>query len=293
MKRTVRSAAALVLAALLVATAACSSEPEVAAGPAVVPPPSTLVEEGELTYGVAATFPPFEYKDGTDLTGFDVDMAESLAGYMGLTPAPLDVDFDGLIPALGGQRIDVINSAMYINEERSTQVDFVPYLVVGEALLVPKGNPAGITTIPDDLSGKTIAVTRGAIGETYMNEFNTELEAKGLAPMTVMTLPTNQDALLAVTSGRADGFDTSTPGAAYTLTERPDSFDIAGTFALGTQIGIAVRKGDTETKAAIEASLRKLVDDGTYAELIERYNLPPESSLFAGAGAAPDPGTED
>ncbi|MVA77701.1 transporter substrate-binding domain-containing protein [Auraticoccus sp. F435] len=290
MKRTARRPGALLLAAaVLVAASACSSEPEAPTGPVTVTPPATLVEAGELTYGVAATFPPFEYKDGTELTGFDVDMAESLAGYMGLRPSPLDIDFDGLIPALGGGRVDIINSAMYINEERAEQVDFVPYLVVGEALLVPKGNPLGIATIPDDLSGRTIAVTRGAIGETYMEQFNTELEAKGLEPMTIMALPTNQDALLAVTSGRADGFDTSTPGAAYTLTERGDDFDIAGTFELGTQIGIAVRKGDTETRAAVEAGLQELVADGTYRELIARYNLPPESALL-GEPAATESG---
>ncbi|SDE68643.1 ABC transporter substrate-binding protein [Auraticoccus monumenti] len=291
MKRTVRRPGALLMAAaVLVAAGACSTEPEAPTTPVTVTPPSTLIEPGELTYGVAASFPPFEYKDGADLAGFDIDMAESLAGYMGLQTSPLDIDFDGLIPALGGGRVDIINSAMYINEERAEQVDFIPYLVVGEAMLVAKGNPMGIADIPDDLSGRTIAVTRGAIGETYMEDFNTELEAKGLEPMTIMALPTNQDALLAVTSGRADGFDTSTPGAAFTLTERGEAFDIAGTFALGTEIGVAVRKGDTETRAAIEAGLEQLVADGTYEELIARYNLPPESALFTPEPAATESG---
>ncbi len=48
------------------------------------------------------------------------------------------MDFDGLIPALNGKRIDVINSAMYIKPEREEQVDFVPYMLVGEAVMVPK-----------------------------------------------------------------------------------------------------------------------------------------------------------
>jgi polar amino acid transport system substrate-binding protein len=242
--------------------------------------PATLVEAGKLSYGVAATFPPFEYKDGTTLTGFDVEMGQALAESMGLEVAPLDIDFDGLIPALNGKRIDIINSAMYINEERAEQVEFIPYMVVGEALLVPKGNPKGIKTLPDDLSGKTIAVTRGAIGETYMLEFNEELKAKGLDEMEIMALPTNQDALLAVESGRADGFDTSTPGSAYTQTEKPDVFELAGTFKLGTQIGIAVRKDDADTKAALEAALKAFVESGKYDELIAKYNLPAESSIF-------------
>lgn len=279
--------AAVLSAVAIAALTACTSTPTPTAtqtpseSATTLSAPPKLVEEGKLTYGVAATFPPFEYKDGTTLTGFDVDMGEALASSMGLQPSALDIDFDGLIPALNGGRVDLINSAMYMTPERAEQVDFIPYMVVGEALMVPAGNPLGITTLPDDLSGKTIAVTRGAIGETYMVAFNEQLAAKGLEPMEIMALPTNQDALLAVTSGRADGFDTSTPGAAYTLTQQPDTFEIAGTFELGTEVGMAVRKGDADTKAALEAALTAFVESGAYADLLAKYNLPPESNFFA------------
>lgn len=260
---------------------ACASEEAGPSADAEIQAPGTLVSASALTYGVAATFPPFEYKDGTELTGFDVEMAEALAESMGLSTAPMDMDFDGLIPALNGGRIDIINSAMYINDERAEQVDFIPYVLVGEALLTPAGNPEGIAELPEDLSGLTVAVTRGAIGETYMTGFNEELEAAGLEPMEILALPTNQDALLAVETGRADAFDTSTPGAAYTLSQRPDEFEVAGTFEVGTEVGIAVRKGDAETKEAIEAALNAFVESGGYDDLLAAYNLPAESNYFA------------
>jgi polar amino acid transport system substrate-binding protein len=261
--------------------AGCSANSATEATPdAAVTAPKGLVESGALTYGVAATFPPFEYLDGTENTGFDIEMGAAIAKNLGLKPKALDIDFDGLIPALQGNRVDIINSAMYINDERSKQVDFVPYMEVGEALLVPTGNEENISEIPEDLSGLTIAVTRGAIGETYMTEYNTELEAAGLKPMTILALPTNQDALLAVQSGRAAGFDTSTPGAAYTLTEQKGVFEVAATFKVGTEIGIAVPKDSAELKAAITKSLQVFVDSGDYATLMEKYNLPADSSPF-------------
>jgi ABC-type amino acid transport substrate-binding protein len=51
-----------------------------------VAPPEQLVTPGTLTYGTAATFPPFEYKDPStgELTGFDIEMMAALADYMGL-----------------------------------------------------------------------------------------------------------------------------------------------------------------------------------------------------------------
>lgn len=247
---------------------------------AQVQPPEGLVEAGKLTYGTAATFPPFEYKQEQELTGFDIDMINALAGYMGLEAEALDIDFDGLIPALQGGRIDIINSAMYIKPEREEVVDFVRYMVIGEAIVVPTGNPENIETVPEDLSGLQVAVTRGAIGERYMEEFNEELEELGMEPMEILTFPTNQDAMLAVSSGRAHAFDTSIPGAAFLNEERPGEFEIATSFDLGTEIGIAVRPDDDDMARALGEALELFVEDGGYAELLEKYNLPAEVNYF-------------
>ena len=89
---------------------------------------ATLVEKGALTYGVAATFAPFEYMQDGKLVGFDIEMLEALAKKMGLGVEIMNMEFKGLIPALQSKRIDIINSAMYIRPEREEQVDFVPYL---------------------------------------------------------------------------------------------------------------------------------------------------------------------
>lgn len=275
-----RVLAAVVAAAAVTALAACSSSSPSTTSTAEVAAPKDLANSGSFTYGVAATFPPFEYMDNNQATGFDVEMGSDLAKIMGLTPKPLNITFDGLIPALQGKRVDVINSAMYITPERSKQVDFVPYMQVGEALLVPKGNKLGIDSVPNGLSGRTVAVTQGAIGQTYMTNYNKELKAAGKAEMKILALPTNQDALLAVKSGRADAFDTSTPGAAYTLTQEKNTFEVATTFEVGTKIGIAVPKGNSSTKKAVTAALQKFVDSGDYAKLMKKYNLPADSSLF-------------
>lgn len=248
-------------------------------GPQVTPP-SGLVARGKLSYGVAATFPPFEYHaEEGGLTGFDVEMAARLAEYMGLEPAPLDMDFDGLIPALQGRRLDIINSAMYITPARAAQVDFVPYLIIGEAIIVRAGNPRNIQEL-DDLCGLTVAVTRGAIGEVYMTDQAAVCQAKGLPRLNILALPTNQDAMLAVLQGQADAFDTSIPGAAHLQQQRPGQFEVATTFELGTVIGIAVRKDDADMKRALEEAMALLVESGEFDELLRKYNLPLESSFF-------------
>ncbi len=103
------------------------------------------VEAGKLTYGTAATFMPFEFVDNGKLTGFDIDLINALSKKVNLESAPMPMEFKGLIPALQGKRLDIINSAMYMNKTRAQQVDFVPYMKIGNRVVVRKGNPEGIT----------------------------------------------------------------------------------------------------------------------------------------------------
>lgn len=270
---TLLTATAALLLAGLVGTAAQAQ---------TVTPPGTLVQPGKLTYGVAATFAPFEFQ-GTDgsLKGYDIELGAALAAKMGLAVAPLNMEFKGLIPALQGGRIDVINSAMYINEERAKQVDFVPYLRVGNEVVVRKGNPAGITGRDDSLCGKKLSVTLGGIQETYAREDNKRCTDAGKPAVTILTFPTAQDSALALRQGRSDAHLDSTPGAVMLLEKVADTFQIAGpSFNTDTQIGIALRKGDTATRQAVEAALQALVKDGTYGTLIAKFNLPETVALL-------------
>ncbi len=257
----------------LVALAASACLAQADAQPALIAP-------GKLTYGTAATFAPFEYQKDGAFTGFDIEFGAAVAAKMGLAPVITNMDFGGLIPALQGHRIDVINSGMYINPKRSEAVDFVPYMKIGEQIVVKKGNPLGIRS-RDDLCGHRIAVTLGGIEETYAREDATKCQAAGKAEVTVLTLPTMQDSALSLRQGRADAVFDSTPGAITLTTELPDVFQIAGdSFENDTQIGIAVRKGDTAMHDAVEKAVHEVATDGTYAKLLKKYDLPAAGSMF-------------
>ncbi len=244
-------------------------------------PKEGLVEGGALTYGVAATFAPFEFqKDGT-LTGFDIDLIEAIGKKLSAAAKPMNMEFQGLIPALLGSRLDLINSAMYINPKRSEQVDFVPYMTIGELIIVKAGNPSGITGRDDSLCGKTISTTLGAIEETYARQDAERCKAAGKPDVTVQTLPTGPDTVTSVVQGRADAMFTSTPGAAVMLDEMAGQIEVAGKeFDSTTSIGMAVRKGDKAMHDALEAALKEVVADGTYDKLVAKWKLPPTVSPF-------------
>lgn len=105
----------------------------------------------------------------------------------------MNMEFKGLIPALSGGRIDLINSAMYMNAKRAEQVDFIPYLKIGNQVIVQAGNPAKITGRDNSLCGKTISVTLGGIQENQARADDERCKAKGLDGVKVLTFPTAQD----------------------------------------------------------------------------------------------------
>ena len=264
----------------LIATLAMSASYGVFSGAAHAAPLKT-VEAGQLTYGVAATFAPFEFTDNGKLTGFDIDLIDAISKEMQLTPNPQSMQFSGLIPALQGGRTDLINSGMYITPARSAQVDFVPYMRIGDRIIVQTGNPSKITGRDNSVCGKTIAVTLGGIEESYARADVVRCTAAHLSPPTVMTLPTAQDSALSLRQGRADAIYNSTPGTVKMMSDVPGVYEAIGPeFEQTTMIGLAVNKGNDATAAALKAGLAKVVADGTYQKLIAKWKLPATVSIF-------------
>jgi polar amino acid transport system substrate-binding protein len=249
------------------------------AAAAQVAPPKELVNPGKVTYGVAATFAPFEYMQDGKLVGFDIEMLEALARKMGLGVEIMNMEFKGLIPALQSKRIDLINSAMYIRPEREEQVDFVPYLTVGNEIVVQLKNPRGIKG-REDMCGVKMAVTLGGFQEKLAREDDETCKKAGKPGVDVMTFPTAQDAALALKNGRADAIYNSTPGAYKQVQELPNDFAIAGkTFGPYATIGIAVRKGDAGTREAIGKAVAAIRADGAIDTLLKKYGLPASAKL--------------
>jgi polar amino acid transport system substrate-binding protein len=243
---------------------------------AEVQAPQRLVAAGKLTYATNTAFPPFEFMKDDQLTGFDIDMARLLAGKLGLAPTPLIMSFDGMLPALQGGRVDIVNSGMYINDKRKEQAFLVPYLRIGQELVVRKGNPAGIAA-RDALCGKRVAVAMGSIMETYANRDSERCTTSGKAAITVLNFP-DGNSVVALRQGRADAYYSATPAAAALVNSFPNDFEIAGeTFEANTLLGIAVPKDRPDMREAVEKALEAVRADGSLAQVAAKYGIPTSS----------------
>lgn len=238
-----------------------------------------LVDSGKLTWGSAATFPPFESMADGKAVGFDVDMMEAITDKMKLQSAMTGMEFKGLIPAILGGRIDAVASGMYINPERSQVLDFVPYLKVGDQILVAKGNPLHIKE-KMDLCGHRIAAPVGTVYEKAAQGVMADCQAAGKPALSLLSLGSTAAGALALKESRCDAIIASTPTNAALIKESPDAFETAGeVFDNNTQLGIGVAKDKPALKAAIEIAFKAIVAEGVIKKLVEKYGLPADSVL--------------
>ncbi|MBY0415029.1 MAG: transporter substrate-binding domain-containing protein, partial [Bdellovibrionales bacterium] len=92
---------------------------------------------GKLRIAVDTTYPPMEF-ESTDgkVIGLDVDLARELAKLLKVDAEFIVMPWDGILAGLQSNRYDIIMSSMNITKEREAQVDFVPYISMGQVFVV-------------------------------------------------------------------------------------------------------------------------------------------------------------
>ena len=156
--------------------------------------------------------------------------------------------------------------------ERAKQVAFVDYLKVGQGLLVPAGNPKGITKL-EDLSGKAVAVQLGTTNKDALDVVSTALVAAGKPKIDIQTFEQDTDAFQQLGLGRVDAYSGDSPVCAYYASKSAGKYEVGGSPIQPIPIGIAIRQGDTELQAAVKAAIDGMYADGTMAKIMDTWGM--------------------
>ena len=269
----------LALAAVL-AFAACKDDKKEAGKTPSASPTSAAIDisgvpelaDGKLLIGSDIAYAPLEfYQTGTETPdGLDVDLAKAIAEALGVQVEFVNSGFDGLNEALNTDEFDAVMSAMTIDADRSKQVDFVPYLNVGEGIVVPTGNPNSIAGL-DDLCGLTVAVQLGTVQEKGLKALNDE--TCGDNDVKIVTFDTNPLAVEDVTTGGADANYSDFPVAFLDAQQSEGRLEVVEPAPNPQPYGIAVRKGSTELKGVLTEALQAIKDSGKYDEVLAAWDL--------------------
>jgi ABC-type amino acid transport substrate-binding protein len=221
-------------------------------------------ESGEpITVASDIAYRPFEFTQDGEPVGFDIDLMNEIGKRANLKVEFQNVAFDGIIPGLTSNLYGAAISAMTITEERAQQVDFSdPYFNADQSLLVQSGSDIQST---DDLADATVGVQLGTTGA---------MEAQKLADAgnagSVRTFDTIEDAFTALENGQVDAIINDFPVSADRAKTSNGSLEIVQTIPTGEQYGIAFPK-DSETVSQVNEALQEIKDDGTYAEIYEKW----------------------
>lgn len=230
-----------------------------------------------LTVGSNVQSPPnnFYAEDGSTPVGFEVDIITAIGKKLGLDVTYSDMAFDSLITSLQTGRVDTTIAGMNDTPERQATIDFVDYFESGITIMVQKGNPAGIEASAD-LCGKAIAVVQGTTQEDFASEQSAECEAGGEDPLEVTATPSDSQNQTQLRTGRVDAILNDLPTAVYISKTAGDGeyFETVDQDPInGGPYGIGVAKEDTALRDAMQQALQSLIDDGTYGEILEAWDV--------------------
>lgn len=245
--------------------------------------PDDIADAGAVTAATDAPYAPFEMfvEEGSEeLTGVDILLGEAIGAKLGIDVEFAQQGFDGIIPALQAGNFDLTISAMTSSVERMDVLTFVDYSASGTGILTRAGNPDDIETYLD-LCGKNVAVQSATSQVELVNDvWQAECEAEGLEPIALSEFPSDSDAQLAITAGKAAASLLTKPSAGYVAktTNDGDTFMVvedptAPNGYDATLNGIGVLKENEQFAEAIQAALQSLMDDGTYEAILAEFGV--------------------
>ena len=254
---------ALAVGALVLTGCSSTESPTTPATDASGAPVVSLVKGDVLTVCTNPPFEPFEFIEGDEIVGLDMDLTAEIAKDLGVEQQVIIVGFDAMESgaALNSSQCDVVATGMSITEGRKANIDFSePYFAADLGLLVKSGS--GIAT-EADLAGKKIGVQKATVGDTWVTE-------KGLTGVQFEDLGLQIQAL---NSGQVDAVIND---FAVLGTYENDQLEITATFPTDDVYGIAVKKGNTALIEKVNATLARVKSDGTWTTIhTNRFGFAP------------------
>jgi polar amino acid transport system substrate-binding protein len=261
------------------AGAGISSAPA-SSGPDVEAAKAALVEPGALNMCTQLSYKPFEFTDGDQVVGFDVDLVNLAAQKLGVTTKVIDTPFEGIksgeVTATG--KCDVSAAGMTINDERKKVILFsVPYFDATQAMVVAADSP--VTSLAD-LNGKRVAGQTGTTGLEYLKA---NAAANGYEIVEYADFPSESDSLL---TGQVDAAVQDLPVFNQFVKDNAGKVKVAAQFNTGEQYGIGMKLGNTALKNVVDGAITEAKADGTYDAIYAKWigGTPPAS---CGSSTAP------
>ena len=208
-----------------------------------------------------ATSVPIDSVPGAYADGYDVQMARKIAEGLGKKLVIVKLEWDGLTPALVAGEIDLIIAGMSPTAERKLTIDFTDAYYASELVVVVRKDSqyAGADSL-DDFAGAVITGQLNTVHYDVIDQMDGVTKENAMETFPAM--------IVALTSGKIDGYISELPGAVSAAAANSDLTYVR--FAEGhgfvaaeedITVAVGVRKGETDLVNSINDILAGISGD--------------------------------
>ncbi|MFT3849670.1 MAG: ABC transporter substrate-binding protein [Propionivibrio sp.] len=221
---------------------------------------SVIEKSGTIIAATEGAFAPFNYYEGTKLTGYEVNVAEALAKKLGMKLEWHAVPFDSQLAAVRQDRFDFAIASHGYTKERAKAVDFAsPHYCTGGTIAAAKDGPL----TADALKGKTVGVQ---LATSY---FDAAKKLPGIKE--VKTYKADPEVFAALKAKKIDAWISDKFTIMETLNKNTDSGVVLGEQVFVEKVSLIMRKNNKEFMDKVNQALADLTKDGTLAGISDKY----------------------
>ncbi len=209
--------------------------------------------------GTEGAYPPYNFiNDAGEVDGFERELGDELCARAELTCEWVVNDWDSIIPNLVAGNYDTIIAGMSITAERDEIIDFT------QNYTQPDPSSYVALSADVDLSTAVIAAQTNTIQAAFV---------AGIDGATLVEYATPEETIAAVRSGEADAVLADKSYLAPIVEAEDGLVMLAQQELIGGGVGLGVRESDGELRAAFDAAITSMKEDGSLNVLIEKWGV--------------------
>ncbi|QTF58241.1 transporter substrate-binding domain-containing protein [Stutzerimonas frequens] len=231
--------------------------------------------KGKLVVAIDPTFAPYEYTDDAgNIIGYTPEIMKRVAAKLGVQIEYQKMAFSGIIPSLIAGSVDAEGSSLNVTAERADKVLFTTPFGKSVNAVLTRADDTRLIASPltvESLAGLTAAVKATTAPEQLLKQFNTELKAKGLEPIKLVSVDSVDQTLATLMTRRVDFVFDDITVLGDLIKRLPGKLKQVGELGDTQWISWATRKDDKRLNKVISDEILALQQSGELTELQQQY----------------------
>ena len=243
---------------------------------------------GKVTVGTEAAFPPFEFVEDGKIVGYGKDILDYIIADLGVELVQLDLPWQGILPGVLAGKFDFVATTVSVRPKRAKTYAFTVPIAEGTSWLMKRKGDSSIMSV-DDVVGKIISAQLGSGGQAAAEDFEKDMQARGVGSFGELKLFTAYPELfMAVANGTADVVAGPLPTLAVASKKSEGTFELVGPIRDPSYMGWVTRPEDTDLRDYLSSIILEMRDNGKLYESQDKWfgfkmPIPSEGYLPEGA----------